>query len=310
METLAAIHPHVLAGIAYDPTIRGVLATVVGVGVLIGSIYLLLGTNLGNRLGFLIALTGFFGWMAILGLSWWIYGIGIKGDAPEWRVVEFNADDTSAAATEEVRSLDVSLLPQEDGAPDYEGVNILFEEDPAAFKEIEENFEDATGGWKFLPPSAASRAEAEASVSAALPACDACDFGIEEAADFTVLGGFEVGGKDGLPDNPTIWDRVWTKIESALTLTNPEHYAVIQVQKVIDQEPVPGEAPPTPEPDLDEPVISVVLIRDIGNLRLPSAMITLGSTLIFLVLAWMLNQREKVLEANIAAAEAAAKAGA
>ena len=46
---------HVLAGIAWDPQIRGFLALGVGVVVLIGSVYLLLATNVGARLGFLIA---------------------------------------------------------------------------------------------------------------------------------------------------------------------------------------------------------------------------------------------------------------
>ena len=53
---------HLLASIAWDPGFRGVLTVVVAVLVLPGSIYLLLGTNLGTRLGFLIALTGLFGW--------------------------------------------------------------------------------------------------------------------------------------------------------------------------------------------------------------------------------------------------------
>ena len=51
--------------LSWDPAIRGILATAVGVVVLCGSVYLLLGTNLGARLGFLMAMAGLFGWMAI-----------------------------------------------------------------------------------------------------------------------------------------------------------------------------------------------------------------------------------------------------
>ena len=40
---------HLLAGIAWDPQIRGFLAVLVGVVVLMGSIYLLLSTNIGAR---------------------------------------------------------------------------------------------------------------------------------------------------------------------------------------------------------------------------------------------------------------------
>ena len=42
-----------------------------------GSVYLILGTNIGARLGFLVALCGLAGWMALMGGIWWIY-IGLK----------------------------------------------------------------------------------------------------------------------------------------------------------------------------------------------------------------------------------------
>ena len=62
--------------LAWDPTIRGVLVVVTAVVVLSGSVYLLLATNTGARLGFLIAAAGLFGWMTIMGVVWWLYGIG------------------------------------------------------------------------------------------------------------------------------------------------------------------------------------------------------------------------------------------
>lgn len=298
----------VLAGIAFDPTIRGILSTAVGVVVLMGSIYLLLATNLGNRLGFLLALTGCFGWMAVMGLSWWIYGnSGIEGSAAHWKVVEFNAGDTSQAATGVVRDLDLSLLPQDGDKPDYDGLTVMSEDDPDRFLELDDDFAEATDGWRFLPPSDPSRAEAEAVVNADLPECDRCPFEISEVGDYLFLGGFEVGGKEGLPADPSMLDRVWNRIEQTAQITHPKHYAVIQVQKVIEQEAEPGQAPPTPVADESQPVISVVMIRDVGDLRFPSAMITIGSALIFGLLCWLLHQRETLLEENLAEAEAAAK---
>ncbi|HUF31592.1 MAG TPA: hypothetical protein VMN58_00100 [Acidimicrobiales bacterium] len=299
MQTL-----NLLAGIAFDPTIRGLLSVVVGVVVLVGSVYLLLATNTGNRLGFLLALTGFFGWMAILGAVWWIYGIGMKGEDPAWRVVEYNTADTSQAVTDRVRELELSELPQAPGGGvDYELMSTLAEEDPDRFAEVDERIEQDSNGWRWLPASEPARGEAEATVSDALPDCATCNFGIESPADYLVLGAFEVGGKEGLPDDPNRWDRIRTQIVSAVTIKNPERYAVIQVQRIIDQPTVPGEAPPTPEVDPDQPVISVVMLRDIGDRRFPAAMITIGSTLIFALLCWVLHQRERILEANLAQAE-------
>lgn len=299
MQTL-----NLIAGIAFDPTIRGILAVLVGVVVLMGSVYLLLATNTGNRLGFLLALTGFFGWMAIMGAIWWIYGIGMQGQAPEWDVVEYNAGDVDQAVTEKVTELELSDLPQDDDGVDYEAMATMAEEDPEGFVELNERFQEDSNGWRWLPASDPSRGEAEATVSDALPECSTCNFGIENPADFLVLGAFEVGGKEGLPADPSRWDRIRTQIVSALTIKNPERYAVVQVQRVIEQTPEPGQAPPTPEVNPDEPVISVVMIRDIGDRRFPAAMITIGSALIFALLCWVLHQRERILEANLAHAEA------
>ena len=79
---------HLVAGISWDPEIRGALTVLVGSLVLFGSTWLILNTNLGNRLGTLIALTGFFGWMLVMGIVWWIYGIGLTGDSPTWEPKE------------------------------------------------------------------------------------------------------------------------------------------------------------------------------------------------------------------------------
>lgn len=305
MQTLNILAAPIFAGIAYDPTIRGILAVGVGVVVLMGSVYLLLGTNTGNRLGFLLALTGFFGWMAIMGVIWWIYGIGMQGDAPSWQVVEYNAANTNDAVTERVQDLDLAPLPSDGDGVDYEQLATLAEEDPERFAQLEEELEAASDGWLFLPPSDPSRGEAEATVSAELPECSTCNFGIESPADYVVLSAFEVGGKESRADDANLFERAQNRVASALTIKHPDHYAVVQVQKVIDQEAEPGQAPPSPEIDPAEPVISVVMIRDIGDLRFPAAVITISSTLVFALLCWILHQRERILEANLAAAEAA-----
>ena len=68
-----------LIAIAWEPGIRGVVSVLAMVVVLIGGSYLVVGTNLGARLGFLIILSALFGWMTLMGAVWWTYGIGLKG---------------------------------------------------------------------------------------------------------------------------------------------------------------------------------------------------------------------------------------
>ena len=106
--------------ISWDPTIRGYLVVATGVAVLCGSVYLLLATNTGIRLGFLIAAAGLAGWMTIMGLVWWLYGIGWVGEEASWHVREVvvseEPEDTSGAATEDARDLsDWEDLPEGGG---------------------------------------------------------------------------------------------------------------------------------------------------------------------------------------------------
>ena len=56
----------------WDPTILGFLVVLSAIGLFCGSVYLLLGTNVGARLGLLLALTRLFGWMVILTFIWWL----------------------------------------------------------------------------------------------------------------------------------------------------------------------------------------------------------------------------------------------
>ena len=74
------------------PTILGILVVVAGIALFCGSIYLLLGTNLGARLGFLVAATGLAGFMVILSFLWMTTSSPLntlKGRIPEWNVQQF-----------------------------------------------------------------------------------------------------------------------------------------------------------------------------------------------------------------------------
>jgi hypothetical protein len=103
--TLAAELTH--KGLWY-PTILGVLVVVAGVVLFCGSIYVLLGTNLGARLGFLVAFTGLAGFMVILTLLWCTTASPLntlKGRVPQWKVQQVVTDLHKAKITE-VRTID------------------------------------------------------------------------------------------------------------------------------------------------------------------------------------------------------------
>jgi hypothetical protein len=100
----------VLAILKWDPTIRGILFPSIMFMILVGSTYVILATNIGNRLGFLLANAAFWGWISLMCIVWMMYGIGMKGKDPSW-VGQEAITDVSTAQLEKV-----SLLPPKAGA--------------------------------------------------------------------------------------------------------------------------------------------------------------------------------------------------
>ena len=295
----------VLAGIAFDPHIRGVLVVVVSVTVLIGGIWLILSTNVGSRLGFLVVVTGLFGWMAVMGGIWTAYGIGLVGELPEWRVTEVNVGDLEEAQLEEAQG-----APQNDDLPDVEA---LLEANP----EVAEAFDEGTtvrlgdvadvdpelvaevNDWSII--GAGELGEAQTAAEAALIDGDAAQF--ESSADYVVLRGFETGGKPER-ESDSVVDRVSNKITSTLQVTHPTSYAIVQVQASLPTEVPEGSAPLPPSADVDQPVVSVIMVRNLGNLRLPSFILTLVCAGLFAFSAYLLHERDRVVMADQAAAGA------
>jgi hypothetical protein len=274
---------HTLAGIAWDPQIRGILTVVVAVVVLMGSVYLLLATNVAHRLGFLLALAAVFGWMTIHGIIWWLYppGNGPAGTLPSWHIEEINHGDLQQAGLEEAHDLDSSNLP--DPAE-------LRELTPEQIEELSEQEAEDLNEWRLLPEGNAARGEAQTTVDAAL--AEGIVPGLATTEDYVYLYAFDTGGKP-TRQSDGVWDRITNKVTNTLRITSPPHYAVVQLQRSLEQEPVPGEPPPVAEPDPSAEVTSVVLVRDLGERRLPAALITFGSGAIFGLLCYMLHKRDE-----------------
>ena len=118
--------------------------------------------------------------------------------------------------------------------------------------------------------------------------------------DFLLLDAYQQGGKP-LRVNDDIFSRIGHKITSTLRITHPTNYTVISAQRTIDKPVDPSQPPPVDEVQAGEPTFSVVLIRDLGNLRVIPALLTFASFVFFaatcLVLHWRdLNMREKGLD--------------
>ena len=111
------LHP-VLAALSWNPQIKGALIVLTAVLILCGSVYLILSTNTGARLGFLIAAAGLAGWMAVMGIVWTVYGIGLKGTAPAWEIVAVVQGDVGRAAQAELAGFPKGWKPLKLDSPE------------------------------------------------------------------------------------------------------------------------------------------------------------------------------------------------
>src|ERR1700731_2501128 len=88
------------AALHWDPQIRGFLIFVTGLILLPGSVYLLLATNVGAKIGFVLAAAGLSGWIFALALVWSMYGsnptTGLQGGAQGWKIAEIVNGDLVA----------------------------------------------------------------------------------------------------------------------------------------------------------------------------------------------------------------------
>lgn len=305
-----------LAAIQFDPNIRGLLVVMVGVVVLIGSVYLLLATNTGIRLGFLIAMAGLFGWMFSMGLIWWMYGIGLKGKDPSWIEQEINFSRSDAVITESL-----GRLPATEDLPDpADFLDEFIAENPEVGEQIlateGESFSPGTltetvtvapelkavldedlNGWRILPESDSRRGDAVAAADASLAANQV--FGADTTSTlYSVKDVFFYGGKtaaepETVSGERSLVEKAWRRVSTIFQPKNPPLYAAVTVQKNEVQVVAPGEAPPPAQVDENAETVTVLLLRNLGTKRLIPFLFTVFSGIVFAALTWMLHTRDK-----------------
>jgi hypothetical protein len=263
-----------LLAINWEPELRGVLTVILGVVAFMGSVYMILGTNIGARLGFLVALCGLAGWMALMGGIWWIYGIGLKGADPSWvqvpgrTVIQDAGDLYQAGVLENKLQLSDLEVPADINDVVYDG--FVSEE------------------WRVLGESEPAFGQAAASAIVFLEEEDAL-----EPGSFKVTNVFEIGGEA----YPKIFGQ---DALDQIAFFHKPYYTVVEVSPYIPLRTEPGRAPSAPEVDPTQEAQYVYMLRDLGSRREPAALITIGSTIVFLALAWMLHRRDRFVAENLA----------
>ena len=76
------------------------------------------------------------------------------------------------------------------------------------------------------------------------------------------------------------------------------YYTLVEVAPFVELRTEAGRAPTPPEVDQSQQRQYVYMIRDLGSLREPAAYITIGSTIMFLVLCFFLHRRDRFVAEN------------
>ncbi len=265
-----------LLAVGWEPELRGALTVILGVAVWCGSIYLLLGTNLGARLGFIVSLTALAGWIALMGTVWWIYGIGLKGDEPSWQAVP------GRTVVQEV-----DLLYQA-GVID-EPLDVDATTEPAVASEALTAQLEAQG-WSQVGEAEPAFGQAEASATVFLE-----EEGAFEPGEFDVTAVFEID-----PPEESAYPKLGPNGEfDQIAFFKRPYYTLVEVAPFEPLRIEPGRAPTPPQIDGEQQRQYVYMVRDLGNLRQPAALITIGSTTMFLALCWLLHRRDRFVAENL-----------
>ena len=268
-----------LFAINWQPELRGIVVVLIAAVVLIGGTYLVVGTNVGARLGFLLVIAAFFGWMMTMGAIWWTYGIGLKGPTPFWHPAEpvTIVRDSSLMVGAEILKVEPTL----GGDPVSNAASI--------------STQLQTEGWHLLDEADPQRGQAVAASDAILQ-IEAKEF---PAGSYLSVAVYDRGGER------------FPKINDSLdffAFFHKPRYALVEVAPVVPQHVEPGRAPARPVVDTAQPHRYVHMLRDLGAKRQPAMFITFGSGLIFLMLCWLLHRRDLQLRVNLSSETLPSKA--
>lgn len=258
----------VLGALEWNVTTRGILFPAIMFIILCGATYVILATNVGNRLGFLLANAGFWAWMVLMTITWMVYGIGLKGTPPSWQVREV-ISELGNAQSDKV----VALAP---------------------FIEAGDDKAKLPTGWSNVAEGTPTRGEAQSSSDAHLLEEKLFD----STTKYAHVGGYEVGGAQRIKLRP--------RLESGGTWWNPGDYRfmgllhqkryyvnAVAPYKLDAFGLVAVDAAKKPIIDDAKPVIFSVMVRNQGNLRQPAFKVFLASLILLIISARALHKRDR-----------------
>jgi hypothetical protein len=319
-----------LANFEYTVFIRGILFPSIMFIILCGSSYVIMATNMGNRLGFLVAAAGLAGWMFLMAIVWMMYGIGLRGKDPTWKVSDVitNTKNLNISENRNVAKIenmqfqsswckteaDVNKHPDtvkaqamKEGVAKARALKAAEKKVEAQFAAVRDKVKDKTG-WEPLCVGTGQRGDGQATVDATLvkkksDPTKTPQAIFAESTEYASISAYRQGG-----DNDLFAIR-----KHKFFLRHSPHWFVVQVQPFKTKEikePVLGpqrvqlkdkdgklefttKTEILKEIDTSKPVTSVVMLRDQGSRRKPPFTLAVFSGILFVILASVLHARDK-----------------
>ena len=285
---------YLLGIVSWDPVLTGYLAVIIGIAVLCGSVYLLLATNLGVRLGFLVAWTGLWGWMLLMAIVWWVFGIGWIGSQPGWNVLQVTSNPATVLV-DEVQQLEG--VPVDQPPPGWIEIAVSAASDDDAEEVVDPDILQAQALAADAISAADGHIVCDDADSRRLLAVNSCLFSAADQYEKyrVLIRGGERYRPLSIPDNVIT--------QYFLPSRGKPHYAVVQIQPYQPRAEIDPNlfgddgkiVVPEPQIDENEPVYSVVLVRDHGSVRLRPALLTIFSALLFGLGCYHLHRRDQAI---------------
>ncbi len=259
------------------PTILGVLVVVSAIGLFIGGTYLLVATNTGARLAFLIVGAALSGMMMLLASLWWTTGSPLntlKGRIPGYTAFESIAgDDFARSAIDAIQTID-----------------------PNNKLDLAEttNVKAAIDALVVIPKSIGGE-------HAELPN----EFQtFESSSDYLVAAAYTTGGGAWLDKTSPYFHLGYIKVTTDasfpwvhLTSHQPSYAVAVLCPIDLEAQQVPfGDPVPAATCNPDEQVTTIVLAKDLGSLRFPPFMVMVSSGIMFALFLLGMHWRERDLQ--------------
>lgn len=271
----------------WDPFMRGILITLLFVVLLPGSVLLVLSTDVGGRLGFLLMAAAMTGMMAMLALLWMpLSSTADIGRPNSWKPLQVLTGNYAS----QVIIKSASTLPVNNLAAGTKPILQPLSKVPHWWWPLQSCNDDS---WHKIDPSLINDPESESDTilanTAGVVFPPQLTSPFSATTDYVYIDGFRLGQNSGCLISID-------KHKIYLPFVRGPDIVVLRVLPALPVLTL-GGAPVAAQADTTKPYTYVIMERNLGSVRQPQALMAISMGICFLVICYVLHTREKEKDA-------------